>query len=234
MDDAFKKLIKGDLHDIFMGEKPRPTVKWHHYFPVYEHHLKRFKDKAPTLVEIGVAGGGSLHIWRKYFGPKARIIGVDINEKCKNLEKDGFEIIIGDQSDPKFLKKLAEAVKGADIIIDDGGHTSEQNIRTFEFLYPVLKEYGVYIAEDLHTAIWPRYVDRVDGSTFLDTARAIADRLTWWHITPNNARYKTNPAERTGEVEVPYITRNTWSVSFYDSMVAFEKRPIPEPWNDRR
>jgi len=162
-----------------MGKKLRPTSKWHHYFPIYEHHIARFKDKAPTLVEIGVAGGGSLHIWRKYFGPKARIIGVDINPKCKNLEQDGFEIIIGDQSDPTFLKELAEKIAGADIIIDDGGHTGNQTIQTFEHLYPKLAYEGVYITEDAQTSIWPRYNDRIDGMTFMDLAKSVAEKLTW-------------------------------------------------------
>ena len=40
----------------------------------------------------------------KFFGEKARIIGIDLNEKAKELEKYGFEIFIGDQSKPEFWK----------------------------------------------------------------------------------------------------------------------------------
>ena len=43
-------------------------------------------------------------MWRNYFGKKARIIGVELNPKAKELEKKGFKIFIGDQSDPNFWK----------------------------------------------------------------------------------------------------------------------------------
>ena len=33
---------------------------------------------------------------------KARIIGVDLNQNAKKWEKYGFDIFIGDQSDPEF------------------------------------------------------------------------------------------------------------------------------------
>lgn len=234
MNDKIPEMWRGELYDLFLEGSGRPTQKWHHYFAVYERHVCRMRHTMPTLMEIGVAGGGSLHIWRKYFGKEARIIGVDINPRCRELERDGFEIFIGDQSDPGWLRELAEEVGALDIVIDDGGHTSIQTINTFEVLYPRVREGGVYIVEDLHTAIWPRYIDRIDGMTFLDHAKAVADRLTWWHIMPNSARYKTDPSMRTGEVLVPWITRNTWSVTFYDSICVFERRSVPEPWNDRK
>ena len=51
-------------------------------------------------------------MWKNYFGNKARIIGIDFNPGSKKWEKHGFEIYIGNQSDPKFwkefLKKLAK------------------------------------------------------------------------------------------------------------------------------
>jgi len=41
-------------------------------------------------------------MWRKYFGPQARIIGIDIDERCRVIEEEGFEVFIGSQEDPKF------------------------------------------------------------------------------------------------------------------------------------
>ena len=225
---------QSELYDIFLTEREHIAGKWHHYFPVYDWHLSRFKNTNPVVVEIGVAGGGSLDIWRNYFGPDARIIGVDINERCKNLEKEGYEIYVGDQGDPAFLDYLVEKIGEADIIIDDGGHTAAQCISTFQKLYPIVSPNGVFITEDVHTAIIPRYVDTMEGTTFLDMAKGVAEKVNWWHITPNNYRFKQTPSSREGEVEVPSIVRSVWGVSFYDSMVVFEKRFVPEPWNDRR
>ena len=50
-------------------------------------------------------------MWRKFFGNKARIIGIDINPIAKKWEKNGFEIFIGNQSDPNFWKNKQEAEK---------------------------------------------------------------------------------------------------------------------------
>ena len=51
------------------------------------------------LVEVGVAWGGSLYMWRDYFGAKSSILGVDILPKCKRFENRamGIEVAIGDQ-----------------------------------------------------------------------------------------------------------------------------------------
>ena len=58
--------------------------------------------KKITFVEVGVFGGGSLFMWINFFGKQARIIGIELNPEAKKWEKDGFEIFIGDQSDPDF------------------------------------------------------------------------------------------------------------------------------------
>ena len=62
--------------------------KWHHYFDIYEKYLSRFIGKNPTILEIGVKDGGSLELWDNYFVNKCKIYGVDINKKCKELEKN--------------------------------------------------------------------------------------------------------------------------------------------------
>jgi hypothetical protein len=41
-------------------------------------------------------------------------------------------------------------VQSVDVIIDDGGHTTEQQIVTFEELFPILNPGGVYLCEDIH------------------------------------------------------------------------------------
>ena len=64
------------------------SSKWVKYFDVYEENFLKFKGKNITFVEIGVSNGGSLEIWKKYFGPNSKIIGIDINPECKKFEKD--------------------------------------------------------------------------------------------------------------------------------------------------
>ena len=123
--------------------------KWQHYLPIYEHHFHRFKDREVHVVEIGVYSGGSLEMWRDYFGPKAHIYGIDINEDCRSLASTGIKIFIGDQADPSFWRTFAQAVPNIDIVVDDGGHESFQQIATLESLLPLIRPGGVYLCEDI-------------------------------------------------------------------------------------
>lgn len=109
------------------------------------------------MFEIGVAQGGSVEMWRRYFGPYAQIVGIDINPDCKGLESDQISIRIGDQADAAFLDQLIEEFGHPDVVIDDGSHRMSDISNTFEFLYPKVSPNGVYFVEDLHTCYWPEY-----------------------------------------------------------------------------
>jgi len=105
---------------------PKYSIKWNNYFEIYEKILKKFVNKKITLVEIGIGDGGSLFMWKKFLGKKAKIIGIELNPKAKKLEKFGFKIFTGDQSDPIFWKNFYKKIGKIDILIDDGGHTNLQ------------------------------------------------------------------------------------------------------------
>ncbi len=80
-------------------KSPYKSIKHTTYFEVYDELFSRYRGKDITFVEVGVLGGGSLFMWRDFFGPKARIIGVDLNPNAKKWTEHGFEIFIGSQSD---------------------------------------------------------------------------------------------------------------------------------------
>lgn len=205
------------LEQYFYANTKRRIHKWLHYFEIYHRHLSRFQDSAATIVEIGVSQGGSLQMWRDYFGASARIYGVDIDPRCKQFEETNTHILIGDQGDRIFLGSLAEAVGPIDILIDDGGHTMGQQIATFEELYPKMREDGVYLAEDLHTSYWKNYGGGLRRSgTFIEYAKRLVDQLNAWH-------------SRQPDFEVDSFTRSTKSVHFYDSVVVFERGRVEQP-----
>ena len=64
------------LWSDFLSHQGRPALKWKHYFPIYERHFARYVNRPVTMIEIGCGEGGSLQLWKKYFGPNARIIGI--------------------------------------------------------------------------------------------------------------------------------------------------------------
>lgn len=138
--------------EIFDNHKGKPISKWGHYFPMYDLYFSRFINHPVTIFEIGVWKGGSLEMWRKFFGPYSKIIGIDIDPSVKKFHdpENGYYVYVGDQSDEKILQKiLDDHSNDIDIILDDGSHLPEHQIKTFEYLFPKQKNGGVYVVEDI-------------------------------------------------------------------------------------
>jgi hypothetical protein len=192
-----------------------------HYFDIYHRHFDRFRGKPVVVLEFGVNHGGSLQMWRDYFGRRARIFGVDIDPRCAGLGGRRTKILIGDQEDREFLRSVVAETGPIDVVIDDGGHTMTQQIATFEEVYPRLRENGVFLVEDVHTSYWKRYGGgyRREG-TFIEYAKALVDQLNAWH-------------SREPGFEVDEFTRTTRSMHFYDSVVVFERGAVTKPHNQK-
>src|SRR5580765_8811 len=108
--DAKADEIGNPLEAFFHANQGRLIDKWHHYFDIYHRHFQQFRGREITIVEFGVYHGGSLQMWADYFGPKARIVGVDILPQCAELTGPQVEVYIGDQADRDFLRDLAKKV----------------------------------------------------------------------------------------------------------------------------
>lgn len=204
----------GTLWQDFMGNNDEIIDKWRHYFPAYERHFAPWIDREVTMLEIGVSKGGSLKMWQRYFGPYATIIGVDIDNRCAKLESPGIHIRIGDQSDTEFLEHLIDEFGVPDVVLDDGSHKMPDVIATFEFLYPKMLSDSVYVVEDLHTA----YLKEYGGGTKAETNFFIYSR---------NAIDEMNRHWSLDEVVPIPCFANTRAISYYDSMVCFEKGRPP-------
>ena len=100
-------------------------------------------------MEVGIYSGGSLDMWKAYFGPKCMVYGVDIQAVCRAYEGERTQILIGDQGDRNFWRDFRERVPHVDILIDDGGHLPEQQIVTLEEILPHMRLGGVYLCEDV-------------------------------------------------------------------------------------
>jgi hypothetical protein len=184
-----------------------------HYFPVYDRHFSFYQNKSLTFLEIGVSRGGSLRMWQRYFGPLAKIIGIDIKTKCKELEGNGVFVRIGDQSDEAFLQSILDEFGPPDIVLDDGSHVMEHIAASFFFLYPKMPKNGVYMVEDLCTAYWPEFGGGVDKpDTFVNLSKRFIDQL--------------NADHTRGALTPDFVTRQTFGIHFYDSMIAFEKGDV--------
>lgn len=206
-----------DLEKYFYGNKGNLIHKWLHYFEIYDKHFKRFRGKEVTILEIGVSHGGSLNMWKNYFGSKVKIYGVDTNPRCKHFEDEQTTIYTGSQSDIPFLKKLKREIPKVDILLDDGGHYMDQQIITFEHLFDHVKDDGVYMCEDIHSS----YMKKFNGGykkedTFIEYSKNFVDFLHAYHSM--DARLKVSD-----------FTKSVNSITYYDSIIVLEKMKRQQP-----
>jgi cephalosporin hydroxylase len=208
-----------DLERYFRQNKDRLIHKWMHYFDVYDRHFSRYRNKEITILEIGVSHGGSLQMWKDYFGSGAKIYGIDINPLCKNLEEENITIFIGSQSDKKFLQEIKKSIPPIDILIDDGGHTMEQQISTYEVMFEHVRDNGVYLCEDLHTSYWPKFGGGYNKpGTFIEYSKHFIDQLNAYH-------------SKQKELGVDKFTKNVDSIHYYDSILVIEKKKRGKPYD---
>ena len=84
------------LREYFDSHKTgRGIWKWTHYFEIYHRHFSKFIGREVHVVEVGVFSGGSLDMWKAYFGPRCHVYGVDIEPACKTYEDERTKIFIG-------------------------------------------------------------------------------------------------------------------------------------------
>jgi len=114
-------------------------------------------------------------MWKNYF-PNARIYGVDIFDKSPH-DDDRIRTFVGDQSDETFLRKLVSEIGPPDIVIDDGSHISEHVIKSFEVLFPLMADDGIYVVEDLSTSYWPNFGGSSEDLTSAPTSMCMLKRL---------------------------------------------------------
>jgi hypothetical protein len=135
-----------------MASSTRRTAKYCSYGPLYDLVLDTLPAD-PTVLEIGIANGGSLQTWRTLLGPRARIIGVDLNERARALEVEGFEVMLLDTGDPASWSRLGAGLdRQVDLLVDDGGHTNRQQIASVLFGVDLVADGGWLVIEDLHAS----------------------------------------------------------------------------------
>ena len=182
------------------------SIKWEKYFDVYDICFQKYKNKKVTFVEVGVFNGGSLEVWKKYFHPESRIIGIDINPECKKLEKEGFEIYIGNQADENFWDEFYKKVGKIDILLDDGGHTNIQQITTTLKSIPNINDNGILMIEDTHTS-YLREFGNPNKYDFINFTKKKIDDLNF--KCPNLGSFKVS------------LNNYIYSIQYFESIVIF-------------
>ena len=204
-----------ELAEIAYSGECRRVHKWTHYFKIYERYLEKYRGSAFKMLEIGVNGGGSLDMWRSYFGDRATIFGIDINPDCASLDTPHAPVRIGSQADATFLRGVVDEMGGLDVVLDDGSHRAKHQRASFDALFPLLNEGGLYLIEDTHSSYWLRFGGgyRRRGTAIEFAKRIVDDMHGWYH----RRRPQTSAQHEVG------------SVTFHDSIIVIEKRRRERP-----
>ena len=138
------------LDTIFDKYDTDKNTSFHNYTRQYGTLLNHLRDKPIKYLEIGVFNGGSIKAIREAFKKSTCIVGLDIDNRCKSYEdvNNNLFIEIGDATDPNFIKSITESYGTFDVILDDGSHVNSDVIKSFELLFPLLNNDGLYIVED--------------------------------------------------------------------------------------
>lgn len=208
-----------ELGAIMLDRIERPAYKWSHYLPAYEAEFAEYRSQPVRLLELGVAYGGSLHMWREWFPPGSVIFGVDIDPGCAAIDDDpGINVRIGSQADATFLQQVVEEMGGVDIVLDDGSHVAKHQLASLKALFPLLADGGTYVVEDLHTSYWREYGGTHGrGQGFLEQVKTMIDDMHgWYHTAPPG---------------IPEVDAQHWvpRMAIYDSMIFLRKKRRGRP-----
>lgn len=194
----------------------------------YYDLLSHVRDEPLRLLEIGLYNGGSLRMFREFL-PNATLHGIDIDPRCYAYQAEipNTQVRLLDQADPAALTAFIEELGGAyDLILDDGGHTMEQQLVSFHTLWPHVNPGGVYVIEDIGTSYLVEYGGQPLGApgTSMDLCKGLTDAVNLGaHVeqgfvsTPGTCRATVSPEELKG------IRRDIASVHFHPSTTVIVK-----------
>lgn len=205
---------KSDLEETIVRHRGRTVHKWTHYLPIYDRVLSAYRTKSNlTLLEIGISMGGSLEVWRDYFGAEATIAGIDIDERCRDRVDAPNKAFIGSQAEPSFLRNVVDQIGTPDIIIDDGSHVAAHQRTSFDTLFPLLDKNGVYVIEDVHTSYWgPVFGGGYrQPRSILEYCKTVIDDM---HGNHHDQPFRED------------LSKTVESITFYDSVIVIKKGEV--------
>jgi cephalosporin hydroxylase len=211
----------GDLLDIYTGNEGVKVHKWHHYLPLYDRYLSRYRGTPVKFLEIGVNNGGSLQMWRRFLGKDAILCGIDINPDCAQYDGQSGMVRIGSQDDPEFLASVVKEMGGIDVVLDDGSHRMPHIDASLKVLFPLLTMGGTYMIEDLHTSYYPRFGGGFkEPKNFFNTVRKMIDDMHLWY-------------HNKGTAQLPAMAREFSGIHVHDSIVVIDKAENLRPTHSR-
>lgn len=155
----------------------------HSYVEIYEQFLEPILEKDGSLLEIGIRYGGSIVLWNELL-KNCRIFGIDtqdiLHDNIREYIKDYPKKITLEFRDA-YCKETIDHIKfiyprGFDVIIDDGPHTEESQLRCIDLYLDLLKDDGVLVIEDIQNFESIKvFIENIPESKFFDYEPLVFD-----------------------------------------------------------
>ncbi len=215
-------VYRNNLNELAVIFETDKCIEHHGFTPIYQKHFQPLRKNKLKMLEIGIGGGkdplmggASLRMWKNYFR-SGLINGIDTSDKSPHNEHR-IHTFQGDQSETEFLEKVEAEVGPFDIIIDDGSHQNNHILKSFEVLFPLLKDDGIYVIEDTQTSYWEAYhgtsKDLNTKNTSMGFVKSLCDNVNHEYI------------QRGDNYKPGYTDLHIKSVHFYNNILFIYKKP---------
>ncbi|TVY82670.1 8-demethyl-8-alpha-L-rhamnosyl tetracenomycin-C 2'-O-methyltransferase [Lachnellula suecica] len=204
-------------------------VTTHHYEQMYEKRLAPFRDRRVKMLEIGLGcgmsygPGASYYTWLDYF-TNLDLYYIEYNAECAKMWANKTEhatIFSGDQASVPFLQEfVAEAGSDWDIIVDDGGHSMDQQRTSLSVLWPHVKPGGIYFIEDLATSYIPSLGgDYNSDNTMMGDLKGMLDDINAVENVPDRSPISKDLVSFEFTQECVALTKRDYSPSGYSGVI---------------
>ena len=127
----------------------------------------------------------------------------EINPKINCFTIDNGK---GDQKSDLFWNDFFKKVGNVDIILDDGGHSNDQQISTTINTIPNINDDGLLVIEDTHTSYMQQFGNPHKYS-FINFSKKIIDEINFKFFKSKNEEY--------------FFNKYIYSTQFYESICIF-------------
>lgn len=183
----------------------------------YHGLLAGSRESVAKVLEIGVLRGASLRMWRDYF-PNATVHGLEL-ERTGFANEERMVVHQGDQaSRPSLNRLIARIGTGFDLIVDDGGHTMEQQQVSLAALFPHVRPGGLYVIEDLPTSFseWIIWRDKTGKEVARIPTGAKEEGMTTYEVLKALRKQRRPESLYLSAAEIDGLCRDVATVEIFD------------------
>lgn len=194
---------------------------YHNYTEIYAKYFASIKNDPIKFLEIGIYKGASVKMWEEYF-KNADLHFMDITlANCQYFSQRSHYHLCNQESVPALEKFIQVTGGNFDVIVDDGGHTMNQQVTSFKVLFPHVKSGGMYIIEDLHTSYWSSFSDKKPLNT-MAFLKSLLDDVNFVGARTGRASHLAIDPSIANEMNI--YREQIASIHFYDSVAIIIKR----------